>query len=74
MEASTWGAWEVAARYSYLDLNSGSVNGGDASPCWGSTGIGTAVRWMFNTGYANVSGGQITRQSLHFQARLQVVF
>ncbi len=25
----TWGAWEVAARFSYLDLDDGSIRGGN---------------------------------------------
>lgn len=27
--ASGWGAWQVAARYSYLDLSNGNITGGD---------------------------------------------
>jgi phosphate-selective porin OprO/OprP len=72
----TWGAWEVAARYSYLDLNSGSVNGGTMHIAM--LGLNwywnRYVRWMFNTGYANVSGGPSPGNLYIFQARLQMVF
>jgi phosphate-selective porin len=72
----TWGAWEVAARLSYLDLNSGTVAGG-------RMGIGMVglnwywnryVRWQFNTGYASVHGGPTPGDLYIFQARLQTVF
>ena len=41
------GAWEVAARYTYIDLNSGigdtAVQGGIME------GVGLALNWYFNT-------------------------
>jgi phosphate-selective porin OprO/OprP len=39
------GAWEVAARYSYLDLNSGPVRGGEL----GSTTFG--INWYLNNNF-----------------------
>jgi phosphate-selective porin len=72
----TWGAWEVAARYSYLDLSSGAVNGGTMNIAM--LGLNwywnRYVRWMFNTGYANVRGGPSPGNLYILQARLQMVF
>ena len=72
----TWGAWELAARYSYLDLNSGSVNGGRMNIAM--LGLNwywnRYVRWQFNTGYANVSGGPSPGDLYIFQGRLQLMF
>ncbi len=72
----TWGAWEVAARYSFLDLNAGSINGGRMEI--GMLGLNwywnRYLRWMFNTGYASVSGGPSPGNTYIFQARLQMVF
>ena len=72
----TWGAWEVAARISYLDLNDGSVSGGRM----GTGMLGTNwywsryVRWQLNTGYADVRGGPSPGNLTILQARLQMVF
>jgi phosphate-selective porin OprO/OprP len=72
----TWGAWELAARYSHLDLNSGVVRGGKMD-------IGTAglnwywdryLRWQFNYGYATVSEGPSPGNLQIFQARLQMMY
>lgn len=44
---SSWGAWEIAARYSYVDLNSGfgqnRIQGGEMQ------GVTVAVNWYLNT-------------------------
>jgi phosphate-selective porin len=72
----TWGAWELAARLSYVDLNSGTVLGG-------RMGIGMVglnwywnryVRWQLNAGYASVSGGSSPGDLYILQARLQMMF
>jgi phosphate-selective porin OprO/OprP len=72
----TAGAWEVAARYSYVDLTSGSVNGGRMNIAM--LGLNwywnRYIRWMLNTGYANVNGGTSPGDLFIFQARLQMVF
>ena len=72
----TWGAWEVAARLSYLDLVDGSVNGGRMAI--GMLGLNwywnRYLRWQFNGGYATVSGGPTPGDLYIFQARLQMVF
>ncbi|HTS55521.1 MAG TPA: porin [Burkholderiales bacterium] len=72
----TWGAWELAARYSYVDLNSGSVNGGRMNIAM--LGLNwywnRYMRWMFNAGYANVTGGTSPGDLFIYQARLQLTF
>ena len=72
----TWGAWEVAARLSYLDLVDSSVNGGRMAI--GMLGLNwywnRYLRWQFNGGYASVSGGPSPGDLYILQARLQMVF
>ena len=51
---SGWGAFQVAARYSRLDLNSGAVQGGELRDT--TLGINwylnPALRWSFNYVYS----------------------
>ena len=52
-----WGAWEIAARFSYLDLNDRDVTGGEL---WDITAalnwyLYPNLRWMLNYVHANVS-------------------
>lgn len=72
----TAGAWEIAGRWSYVDLTSGSVNGGRMNIAM--LGLNwywnRYIRWMFNTGYANVTGGPSPGDLYIFQARLQMTF
>jgi phosphate-selective porin OprO/OprP len=81
-----WGAWEVAARYSYLDLDDSNVRGGRL---WDVT---AGVNWylfpnariMFNYIYADVSGRRAPATSSPFtnvggtgnivQSRFQIDF
>jgi len=41
-DGTGWGAWEVAARFSWLDLNSGSVRGGQLSD------VTAGLNWYLN--------------------------
>ena len=72
----TAGAWEIAARWSYVDLTSGSVNGGRMNIAM--LGLNwywnRYIRWMLNTGYANVTGGSSPGDLYILQARLQMTF
>jgi len=43
IDGSHWGAWQVAARYSYLDLNSAAVHGGALDDITGG------VNWYLNS-------------------------
>lgn len=78
-----WGAWEIAARYSYIDLNSGAgatqVRGGIMD------GFGLALNWYLNTNltvnfewdwnnrYA-LPAGSIPGDENSFGARMQYSF
>ena len=68
-----WGAWELALRYSYLDLQDGSVNGGRMNVLM--TGLNwywsEHIRWMFNYGFAHVAEGPSPGNLNLFQMRLQ---
>ncbi len=72
----TWGAWELAVRYSYLDLNSVSTRGGQMNI--GMVGLNwywnRYLRWQFNAGYANVNDGPSPGNLFIFQTRLQMRF
>jgi len=68
-----WGAWEVALRYSYLDLQDRAVNGGRMNIFmpglnWYWT---ESIRWQFNYGFAHVVEGPSPGNLGLFQMRLQ---
>jgi phosphate-selective porin OprO and OprP len=71
-----WGAWELAARYSYLNLNSADVNGGRLSELM--TGVNwylqSHLKWRFEYGLARVSGRQPEGNINIFQTRVEVDF
>jgi len=65
-----WGAWEVAARYSYLDLDSASIRGG----ILGDVTLGLNwylypnFRWMLNYVYSHLNGaGDSNVAEMRFQ-------
>lgn len=70
------GAWEVSARYSYLDLNADRFDGGrmqilSAGPSWY---LDRNMRILWNYGVADVAGIE-DEGNLHcFQMRYQVYF
>jgi phosphate-selective porin OprO and OprP len=53
-----WGAWELAFRWSYLDLSSGNVRGGIENDYTGGINwyLYPNLRLMFNAVYANAKG------------------
>ena len=75
-----WGAWEVALRHSYVDLNDKNITGGEERNFtlglnWYTTG---KTRFMFNYVHARVN--QQSASSLEdgylniFQTRFQIIF
>jgi phosphate-selective porin OprO/OprP len=45
LKNGTWGAWELATRYSAVDLNDGAFHGGKAS------NVTVALNWYFNNNF-----------------------
>lgn len=70
------GAWEVAARMSYLNLNSGSVQGGSLTDLTLGLNWNYAVRSrvMFNYIHAFLDRGGLKSNADIFSARLQFTF
>jgi phosphate-selective porin OprO and OprP len=70
------GAWEIAARYSYVNLDSGDVHGGRLSMLM--TGLNwylhSHVKWRFDYGFGHVSGEQPAGNINIFQTRVEVDF
>jgi phosphate-selective porin OprO/OprP len=71
-----WGAFEIAARFSYTDLDDGDVHGGKIGLMMGELNwyLHSHVRWMFNAGGGHVSGGVHDGNILLFQTRVGVDF
>lgn len=65
-----WGAWELAARYSRLDLSDGNINGGDLQDI--TIGVNWYLnpnfRWMFNYVLGDLRhGGEANIFQMRFQ-------
>lgn len=71
-----WGAWEVAARYSLVDLSNGPIQGGRMRIL--SAGLNwywnPFVRWYFDYGFARVDEEPASGNLNTFQVRFQLVF
>jgi phosphate-selective porin OprO/OprP len=71
-----WGAWEIAARFSYTDLTDANVSGGRLSLLM--TGVNwylhPHIRWMFNYGMGRVSDTAQDGDLFIFQTRIGVDF
>ena len=64
-----WGAWELAAGYDYMNLNSGAINGGRADTVKGGLNwyVNSHTRLMANYVHAldiNVNTGTLPSTSL----------
>jgi phosphate-selective porin OprO/OprP len=77
-----WGAWEVAARYSYINLNDGPVDGGIFSG-WTlglnwylASNLKVQFEYLFNERYDKASGGNglISGNVQGFGTRVQFQF
>jgi phosphate-selective porin OprO and OprP len=73
-KGGAWGAVEVGARFSYTDLTDGSVHGGRIGLLMGELNwyLHSHVRWMFNAGGGQISGGPYDGHILLFQTRIGV--
>jgi phosphate-selective porin OprO and OprP len=71
-----WGAWEIAARYSYADLNDADVAGGRLGLLMAGVNwyLHPHVRWIFNGGMGRVTGGAQDGNLFIFQTRIGVDF
>jgi phosphate-selective porin OprO/OprP len=72
----TWGALELAARYSRIDLTEDEVRGGEMGVVMGGLNWywGRYVRLMFNVGYADVDRSEDDGDMQIYQTRLQMQF
>ena len=63
-----WGAWEIAARYSYVDLDTADIHGGRLSMLMAGVNwyLHSHVKWRFDYGFGHVSGHSARRQPQHF--------
>ena len=71
-----WGAWEVAARYSLVNLDSANVHGGRlwmlmAGVNWH---LHSHVKWRFDYGFGRVSGRTPEGNLNVFETRIEVDF
>ena len=71
-----WGAWEVAGRYSLVNLNSGDIHGGRLSMLMAGVNwyLHSHVKWRFDYGFGHVSGRTPEGNLNIFQTRLEVDF
>jgi len=71
-----WGAFEIAARFSYTDLDDGEVHGGRMGLMMGELNwyLHSHVRWMFNAGGGHIYGGVHDGNILIFQTRVGIDF
>jgi phosphate-selective porin OprO/OprP len=71
-----WGAWEIAGRCSYVNLNSGDIEGGRLSMLM--AGLNwyphSHVKWRFDYGFGHVSGRTPEGNVNIFQTRAEVDF
>ena len=75
-KGGAWGAFEVAARFSYTDLDDGPIHGGTIRMLTGELNwyLHSHVRWMFNAGTGHVAGGKFDGKLVLFQTRIGVDF
>lgn len=71
-----WGAWEIAGRYSFVDLNSGDIRGGRLGLFMLGVNwyLHSHVKWRFDYGFGHVSGRSPEGNLNIFQTRVEVDF
>ncbi|MEO8429129.1 MAG: porin [Verrucomicrobiota bacterium] len=71
-----WGAWEIAGRYSFLDLNSGDIQGGRVGMFMAGVNwyLHSHVKWRFDYGIGRVSGRTPEGYLNIFETRMEVDF
>jgi phosphate-selective porin OprO/OprP len=71
-----WGAWEIAGRFSFVNLNSGAVHGGRIA--MGMAGLNwylhSHVKWRFEYGFGHVNGRLPQGNVNVFQTRMELDF
>jgi phosphate-selective porin OprO/OprP len=72
----SWGAWEIAARYSFVNLDSADVRGGRLSMFMAGVNwyLHSHVKWRFDYGFGHVSGRAPEGNLNIFQTRVEVDF
>jgi phosphate-selective porin OprO/OprP len=71
-----WGAWELAARASYVNLDSADVHGGRLAMLMSGVNwyLHSHVKWRFEYGFGRVGGRQPEGNLNMFQTRMEVDF
>ena len=71
-----WGAWEIAGRASYVDLDSGPVQGGRLYMLMAGVNwhLHSHAKWRFDYGFGRVSGRSPEGNLNIFQTRVEVNF
>jgi phosphate-selective porin OprO/OprP len=71
-----WGAWELAGRYSFVNLDSADIHGGRLSMLMAEVNwyLHSHVKWRFNYGFGHVSGRTPEGNLNVFQTRVEVDF
>ena len=71
-----WGAWEIAGRASYVDLDSRGVHGGRLAMLMAGVNwyLHSHVKWRFDYGFGQVSDRQPAGNLNIFQTRVEIDF
>jgi len=71
-----WGAWEIAGRYSFVNLNSGDIHGGRMGIVMAGLNwyLHSHVKWRFDYGFGHVTGRTPEGNLNIFQTRVEVDF
>ena len=71
-----WGAWEIAGRYSFVNLNSADIHGGRLSMVMAGVNwyLHSHVKWRFDYGFGHISERQPEGNLNIFQTRMEMDF